>query len=733
MKLFSARTWVLVFAALGATGLFPVTGCSDDKGRKSDEGEGGAGGADVAEGGSTPGGAATNGGDGMGGGAGADDGPAGGTGQAGDTGSATGGMTGTGLPPYTPAGDDVQSYLSQLAAWAQPPDASEMETTLPPENRAMTVANTEQDFRCTRVQHDIVANHDEILNFDIGSQYVLPGLILQGDPFQQGELAPIPFSPGKRAPIKLYVNVAGTEEASEVANPATTAGITSAVARLQQRAEAAAGDDFAAKVTFSHDEVQSMEQLTWSLGLDFNYDGAFTQVGFQAAFANQEREDKHTVVMKLQQDMYTVSFAFDELMRAADFFTNSLTRKDLLQLTNDGYISDENQPVFVSSVTYGRMVVFTATSTNSESASSISQALQISYDSMIGGSGSISEEAAAEAKSTLANLEIKVLALGGNSDSVSHAIQAGEWGELFSKPNILSAVPLRYVVRSLSKNRPIARIGDTTKFTTSECTLVPKKVGWVAVNATEFTSFKDVTSNQLDETWALGVSNGVRAVYKFDPTADPPSFVRRTAYDLVDISLDPNGNLWGVTGDGKLVVSTPGDVAFRPYNNAGATAVEASQGGTLYMTDTYGNGGQRDLYLIPNDPTKPAVYWLDDAQCIPGTRFSFGLGASQGFYLNGWEGRGIQFCNPDSCGRCYGDLQGTVGSGLSQVSIASDTDIWALDRSGAIAKYVPKSNAFEAQTALVPPESIRQLEAGLNLHHWLLTNSDRIYHYVPPM
>jgi hypothetical protein len=734
MKLHRAKRLYSVVATLAASAaLLPMPGCGDDSSAKG--GAGGEGG--IADAGGEPGTAGAQvqagaGGSQQGGATGEAGSPEAGSGNTGDIGSA--GSAGTGGSTYTPAGDDVQAFLSKLAAWEQPPDASETTTDLPVENRSLVVNGATQAFKCARVQHDIVANHDEVLNFDIGSQYVLPGIILQGEPFQAGELAPIPFSPGKRAPIKLYVNVAGTDSASEVANPPTTAGLTTALAILQQRAELAAGENFAAKVSYSHNEVQSMEQLKWSLGLDFNYDGAFTDVGFQAAFANQEKVDKHTVVMKLQQDMYTVSFAYDELMRAADFFTDQLTSKDLQQLERDGYLSAVNQPVFVSSVTYGRMVVFTATSTRSESASSISQALQLSYDSMVGGSGSFNEEAAAEAQATLSNLEIKVLALGGNSDSISTAIQAGHWTELFSKPDILSAVPLRYVTRSMSKNRPIARLGDTTQFTTSECTLVPKTQGWVAVNATEFTAFKDVTTNQLDQAWALGDSNGVRGVYKFNPALEPPAFVRQGASNLVDIALDPNGNVWGVTSDGKLAVMTPGDVAFRPYmGGALATAVEAGQGGTLYMSDTYGNGGQRDLYLIPNDPSKPAKYWLDDAQCIPGSRFSFGLSSGKGFYLNGWEGRSVIFCGSESCGRCYGDLGGAVGSALTQVSTASDTDFWAIDRDGNIAQYVAGKNSFDpAPAALAPPESPRQLEAGLNLHHWIVTNSDRIYRYVPP-
>jgi hypothetical protein len=725
-----------VLALLTAGVVLTLPGCGDDDAASNSSG--GHGGGSGAQGGAagapvnSEAGSGTAGQQGDGGAAGgADGGTAGSGGEAGP-----GPSTDPELPPYVPAGDDVQGYLNELSGWVQPPPDSEMTSELDPENRSLAVDGNAQDFKCTRVEHDIVANHDEILNFDIGSQYVMPGLILQGTPFQEGELAPIPFARGKRAPIKLYVNVAGTEDASEVAYPPTTAGLTSAVSRLQERAKEAAGDNFAAKVTYSHSEVQSMEQLMWSLGLDFNYDGAVVDVGFQAAFSNQEKTDKHTVVMKLQQDMYTVSFAYDELMRGADFFTDQLTKKDLQQLERDGYISEDNQPVFISSVTYGRMVVFTATSTRSESASAISQALQLSYDSFVGGSTSLDENAKAETKATLSNLEIKVLALGGNSDTVSGAIQAGDWGSLFAKPDILSAVPLRYVVRSMSKNRPIARIGDTTKFTTSECSPIPRQEGWVAVNATEFTSFKDITNNQTPgEVWALGDASYMRNLYKYDATLDPPAFVKKMSnVNLVDISLSSNGTLWAISNDQHLMVLPPGATAWQvhPKNPYPVTALESGQDATLYMSGTYSDG-QRDLGKIFDDLSKDPVGFLDDAQCIPGTHYSFGVTDQGAFYLNGWAGRGMLLCgSPDGCGRCYGDLP-VIGTGLQQISAVSGSEIWAVDSGNHIVEYDGTQKKFgEPIAALATPESIRQLEAGTDLSHWMISNADRVYRYVVP-
>ena len=83
---------------------------------------------------------------------------------------------------------------------------------------------------------------------------------------------------------------------------------------------------------------------------------------FHVAFEGQESRRKHTVVATLRQDMYSVSFAHDQFMRHADLFTSAFTEADMKGLEQDGSLGPDNLPVFVSQVTYGRHIVFTATS-----------------------------------------------------------------------------------------------------------------------------------------------------------------------------------------------------------------------------------------------------------------------------------------------------------------------------------------------------------------------------------
>jgi hypothetical protein len=714
----SGYGWLLALSALvGSSG---VAACGDDAGGSTSSEAGAAGKPAVDDGGepASTGGVSSEGGTGAGG-------------------TPDRGGVGTGGEPsgYNPAGDEVQDFLNGLGKWAQPPAASVTQSDLPPKDQTKTVGGVEQKFSCSYVQHDIIADHDEILNFDLGSQYVLPGLILQGGLFEHGELAPVPFAADRRAPVKLYVNVAGTQDSFEIADPPTTGGLSDAVAQLQQRAEVAAGDNFAAKVSYSKQEVQSFEQLNYALGVDFEYDGPFVDAGFQLAFEHQDTQEKHTVVMKLSQDMYNISFAYDEFMRTADMFTDKLTVKDMEGLQEDGYVGVDNRPVFISSVTYGRMVVFTATSSKGESATKIQQALQLSYDSAIAGDTSISEEARAEAKKTVSELEIKVLTIGGNSDTVSTAISTGSWDNLFAQPDILSAVPLRYVVRSMSGNRPIARIGDTTQFTTSECRLIPKEHGWLRQDKNGVYTFKDVTSNQTGATWAL-TSN---AIVKWNPLATT-NFEQVIPFNGLDISVDNAGNLWTVNDKNELHVMLAGTTNLAKHTNGQAIAVASGAPGSFFLSKTYSDN-QRDFWRIsPTNLGENLVGLMDEAQFVSrweydrpaNALYSFGYTSTQTVYIQkGETTNGLKVCNSTTdCGQLGG--YGPYGTAVTQVSPSPDNVIYVVE-GNKIRVFNNDLNKpeFKDWTGTQFPGQIGQLEAGFGTDHWMLDLQGALYRYFP--
>jgi hypothetical protein len=628
----------------------------------------------------------------------------------------------------------VQQALTTLPVWPQPPAAMDTPTDLPAEQRNLKVGSETRPYTCKLTKHDIIANHEEVLNFSIGAEYVLPGLLLQGKPFQHGELSPIPIGPGKRAPIDISISLAATQNPTEtVVNP-SSATIRQAITKLQQRAKEAAGTNFAATVAYSKKEVQSMEQLSVSLNVDLEYDGPFTDVGFSAAFANQNSQRKHTVVALLQQDMYTISFAHDQFMRHADFFTSAFTSEDVQGLQQGGSLGPDNLPVFVSTVTYGRTIVFTATSTAVESASQIEQALKVSYDSTIGGSGSVSEMAKAEARSVLNSLEIKVLALGGNSGDVSSAIQTGEWDKLFANPDILSAVPLRYVVRNLNGTRPVARLGDTTSFTVAECTPVAdpnNPTGWLAVEAPAGIAFLDVSS-QGEEAWAVGHIGPQYGVYRLEGG----KMVGKGNLDVRSLAVDGDGHVWALDAGGALwrkpATGTdwgrvlrglgPEVLNYRSIDGGGGD-------GIVSMNHTYGSDGSRDfIYVRQAGALAVETGLMDDAQYVPDDTYSVVRNAV--LYVDTGDDTWLRRCGiPGGCGRRQGSLLAQTSARIRQISAVSDTLALIVDAAGKVQEL---NGTMFKMLDIQPAATPLKIEADPLRKHWAVGPDGRLYRYAPP-
>ena len=100
---------------------------------------------------------------------------------------------------------------------------------------------------------------------------------------------------------------------------------------------------------------------------------------------------------------------------------------DLLAAETQGYLAEDDPPVFIGSVTYGRMVVFTATSTKASDASQLQANVQ-AESGVWSGTGMVS----ADQKNYLASLHYDVLAIGGDDTNVAAAITAGDWSGLYA-------------------------------------------------------------------------------------------------------------------------------------------------------------------------------------------------------------------------------------------------------------------------------------------------------------
>ncbi len=380
-----------------------------------------------------------------------DVGATGGGAGAGTGGGATGGAGG-GMPSVDP--------LAHLpTVWPDPPADSDLTTALADESGIDPAHNVK--FTCQRVRHDVQRNFDSILALGDAYADLLPGMVLQGRPFASGIVTSVPLA---RAPFSLSIGLPVTNPVARVdAAPINSAVIQAAVSKLQREADAELGSlpDLPARLTFKEETVSSFEQASIEVGVDLNYSGPLASAGLKTSFSTNRSKSETTVFAKLYQPMYTISIADDELPSERAFFAGDANVAAAVQ---SGAIGTDNLPVFVKSVTYGRVVIFSMTSSEVKSSSELKALVHASFSSF---SGDASLRTRYE--SVVSSASIQIMALGGSAAEAATAIQTADYSRFFGPARATTAVPLNFRVQYLKGARPIARIGDALSYTTESC------------------------------------------------------------------------------------------------------------------------------------------------------------------------------------------------------------------------------------------------------------------------
>jgi hypothetical protein len=376
-------------------------------------------------------------------------------------------------PPPTAMPDPValDTFVSGLA-WEEPapPSETEMPNGEPYLASALDHEGTEKFFDCQDVDYDVTANYDKVLWLAGAQTAVKPGIILQGKAFAEGNLQAVPL---RRSPITLSIDL-GVTNATRIVEEPSTATIQQAISELQ--AEADELPDLPSTLSFTSEEVYTDKQLSYSLGVHASYDGLIASGGFDSTFSMQNGLTSHTISARLIQPMYTISFADDQLARPSDFFAADILPEEWQAQRDLGTIDDDNAPVFISSVTYGRMVMFTIESQEGETAQQLEVAVRASTATFSG-----SAELDAASAETLRTSRRNVLAVGGSNNNAGEALATGDLSKFFIKANATSAVPISFVVRTMTGTRKIALLGDTTMYTASRC--APLSTGrWMPIS-----------------------------------------------------------------------------------------------------------------------------------------------------------------------------------------------------------------------------------------------------------
>lgn len=476
---------------------------------------------------------------------------------------AVGSLMGCGTPL------DVQSYFKDLPGWAQTHplrdeyQSSDKETDLGTgvirDRKADTTNESRQEllngvmqnvkYACATNYWTLSRNPEAIAYFDLDKDVIWPGALLQGKDYAEGvgSLKELPIR--QRAPLKLFVDLLKGKTSELVSEP-DAASIHQAIVKIVEEAKGA-GTNIGGAASYTAKEFSSSTQI----GLEVANSAKFFNVAsLESDFRLQQSNTKKTVTAYYVQRAYTAAVVAPQ--SPAAFFNEQFNEGVLEEQIKLGRIGKDNLPVYIASVTYGRVVAFNVSAQGSST--DISAYIKAGFNlSKLGAdvSGSISRKATFQRiKNTL---EIKV-AGAGSSRSLEDAIKAGNIQDYFSKPVPTdSYVPISFTVRNLGDGS-LAKVSETTNYAVRECK--PVNAGDVVITLLSLELIDGGGDSSIITAYgSIALAN--------KPAWDVPIGARFDVGDRTTIHFNESGIKYGVNPDNatyttRLVAGGPGVKIF---------------------------------------------------------------------------------------------------------------------------------------------------------------------------
>lgn len=362
------------------------------------------------------------------------------------------------------ASEPDQSALRDLIrAASAPPTAAEQATKETGQDTQLKTENGVSQ-ECVYKRFTGTALYETLVSFDPNADSIWPGAITQTSTLPEGLAAPIGLArrPGTITVSDAIIDGAAADaKYSRTVDAPSLASTREAVAGIfgQNAVRLAAKSNYLAETAYSANEasVKMGVAVSWMNG------------SVKASFAGSWLSKKTTMVVRFIQAYYTVSFAAPSSPELV--FGPKVTANDARP-----YMGPGNPPAYVSSVTYGRMLIMKVETDESER--DLRAALDLAFSK-------VNVSADVEAKKVLKNSTFSVFVLGGSPDDAAR-IQASD---AETRASALAAyiqnganfdpkspgVPISYTERRLVDNETI-KVSSTIDYQVPVCTPAPVNV-----------------------------------------------------------------------------------------------------------------------------------------------------------------------------------------------------------------------------------------------------------------
>jgi len=357
---------------------------------------------------------------------------------------------------------EFNAAMAQLGEFDQPIEANQPEQTgeSDPERD-----DSDRSLECVVKTFKASPGFDEMLTLDPSTDVIYPGAVLKGETIPTGEYVGINLD---RKPITLsasLTNISGSPVVT-IEDPKLSTVREGIKQILDQEVTGATS----AKINFEITQVYSEQHLDVAIGV--NYRGAGKKVSSNIDFSNSQFKNKF--VLKFLQQYYTI-----------DMDSPGKDPSDLFANLPDVSALGSTSPVYVASVAYGRMVVYTI-----ETNSSMTE-VNAAFSASVGSNDGTVD---AQYQQLYNSSKIQALIIGGSGGAASETINGpadvfrfiSEGGN-YSKDS--PGAPLSYKLRYIKRDFPIARQVLTSEYPIRSCLLAypSYKVTIEKITGTTFT------------------------------------------------------------------------------------------------------------------------------------------------------------------------------------------------------------------------------------------------------
>jgi thiol-activated cytolysin len=382
-------------------------------------------------------------------------------------------------------GPDIDAYIATLPYLPVDPPSVAMGNP--------STATRDGDYSCTTQNLKETAQYDRIVAYAANSDSLWPGAIVDADSIATGLFTQIVLP---RAPATISVsleNLAGSKQAT-IATP----DLSSYRDALSSIVQSDITGSTPANIYSEIEQVHSQQQLDLALGVQASWGLGTASLKTTFDFSKQDIRSRY--VVKYTQAYYTVDL--DAPLAPSAVFAPTVTLDDV-----SAEINPQHPPVYVASVTYGRMVLFTFES--QYSSEEMGAALDFAYSGGVDVKGDVS----VTYKDIISRSKITAFILGGDAGTATQTIDSYDAlisfikaGGNYSRES--PGAPIAYKLSYLKDNSP-ARMSETTEYDVKDCVRVSQKVR-VTLNSIAVDNAGGDSGNDLElygQIWVEGTSS----------------------------------------------------------------------------------------------------------------------------------------------------------------------------------------------------------------------------------